>query len=304
MAAATVLLAVLAGHRPVEADPGHRHERDQTLVIARISSNTSSQYEKLEALNDYVVPKLKAAGIHRGKVIIAADPAQMDALLEAGEVDYLSETAYVALRLERRGAAKIVLHEWKNGQPFYHSVFIAAMDGPASVEALAGRRLVLEDPDSTSGFLQPYLHLIRLGLRPVPFDSLSSVKPAANAVIYDFASDETSVLARVLRGRADAGVVSNIEWRKEIRTPAFKRNLRVIGQTPPTVRSLTLVRASLSPEVRAALLETLMGISDDPAAADITKTYFHTSKFVPLSPEVDKQLTDMRRAIARHLPEP
>lgn len=302
-------ISLTAPSNATEAHMLPKAERDQTLVIGRITRKISKQYEKLEALNDYLIPKLAAAGITRGKVILASDSAHMATLLQTGQVDYFSETAFAALRLEMDGQAAILLHEWKNGRPIYKSLFIvpktfAPKDGAAGIAALAGQRLVFEDSDSTSGYMLPYLYLVQHGLRPTPADSLATATPDSTIISYNFAGDETSVLARVLRGRATAGVVSDTEWSKELKTPAFRKNLRVIAETEAVVRSLTMVRASLPAERQAALARALVALNDDEAAAEIKKVYFSTSKFVPLSKEARKQLAGLRTRIARHMPEP
>lgn len=309
LAALAVAALCLAVPAAAETPLMPRAERDQTLVIGRITGKISKQYHRLEALNDYLVPKLAAVGITQGRVILANDASHMATLLETGQVDYFSETVFTALRLEMDGHASVLLHEWKDGQPTYKTLFIATKSfaseaGADGVAALAGQRVAFEDGDSTSGFLLPYLYLVQHGLKPVPANSLTSPTPKPPVVSYHFADDETSVLARVMRGRATAGTVSDIEWPKEMRTPAFRHNLQVIAETPAVLRSLTMVRGTLPADRKTALADALMALNEDDAAGEVKKAYFNTSKFAPLSQEARQQLADLRTGITRLMPNP
>ncbi len=272
--------------------------RKDTLVLGRISSSPDKQYPKLEALNAYVVRQLAAdTPIRASAVVVAEDIDHMARLLREGKVDYLSETAFTALQLEKLRLADIFLHEWKNGVATYATLILARKDGIASLAELRGRRLAFEDPDSMSGFFLPYAFLTTSGLTLRAADD-PKLKLDRQAVSYSFAGGETSILAQIVRRHADAGVISNTRWSNNAKIPpAFRRDLKVIGQTKPTVRSLMLTRRGLDGALKERLAAILLAMPHHPDGKAALKTYFKVGRYQKLSPETLAQLEDLRRSL-------
>ncbi len=287
---------------PALAEDPTQARRENTLVLGRISAKPDKQYPKLEAFNAYVVRQLAAdTPIRASAVVVAEDIDHMARLLREGKVDYLSETAFTALQLERLQLADIFLHEWKNGVATYATLILARKDGVASIAELRGRRLTFEDPDSMSGFFLAYAYLRNYGLSLHAADD-PKLKLDRQAVSYSFAGDETSILAQVVRRHADAGVISNTRWSDKTKIPpAFRRELKVIGQTKPTVRSLMLTRRGIDNGLKERLAAMLLAMPHHPEGKEALKTYFNVDRYQQLSPETLAQIEELRRNLNQHL---
>lgn len=287
---------------PAAAEMAAPQPRENTLVLGRISASPDKQYPKLEAFNAYVVQQLAAdTPIRASAVVIAEDIDHMARLLRDGKVDYLSETAFTALQLEGLRLTDIFLHEWKNGVASYMTLILARKDGIASLEELRGRRLAFEDPDSMSGFFLAYAYLTNYGLS-LRVAGDPKLKLDRQAVSYSFAGDETSILAQIIRRNTDAGVISNTRWNNKAKIPpAFRRDLKIIGQTKPVVRSLMLTRRGLDDALKGQLAMTLLAMSHRPDGKEALKTYFNVDRYQKLSPETLAQLDGLRRNLNQHL---
>jgi phosphonate transport system substrate-binding protein len=191
-------------------------------------------------------------------------------LLRAGEVDIVRATAFTALTLEDEAGAEIFLREWRKGVAFYHTVFFTRKENPIrSLSDLAGKTIAFEDPGSTSAYFVPMLTLRCEGLSLVDLSAAGAAK-SDDAVNFVFAESEVNIVGWVVRGRADAGVLSNLEWVDPEKAPAsLRHNLRIFHKTPPVLRSVLLVRDGLSPALKARLKDLLVTMheSDEGRAA-------------------------------------
>jgi len=262
----------------------------RALVIGRITGKPSSQYDKLSAFNQFIVEELGDKNITQSKVLMASNPQEMANYLKSGKVDYLSETLFTALFLEYYGLADIALHEWKGGASSYHALIIVRNDSPFQrLEDLAGGKILFEDWGSTTGFMLPFVHLRDAGLEFAPPPGEQQNK--AEDLTYDFVGDETTIVGRVLRGQADAGVISNEEWENTSKTPTpFKSHLRVIAQTPDIVRSMVLIRQSLDPDLKKRLTKVLTSLHKSKRGREALKNYFHVTKFDHFTDKSFKQV--------------
>jgi len=286
----TGLFLLSIGRDAASAQTTVSPDAPRSLVIGRITGKPSSQYDKLAAFNQLVVEELADKNITQSKVLMASSPQEMADYLKSGKVDYLSETLFTALFLEYYGLADIALREWKGGVSSYHALIIARNDSPVQkLEDLAGGKILFEDRGSTTGFMLPFVHLRDSGLEFAPPPGTEQNTP--NDLTYDFTGDETTIVGRVLRGQADAGVISNEEWENTKKTPApFKSNLRVVGQTPDIVRSLVLTRQDLDPDLKQRLMEVLTSLHKSKRGRAALENYFHVTKFDHFTETVFKQL--------------
>lgn len=131
--------------------------RNQVLVVGRVSQRHAAEHQvRMEAFADWLAARLPGAGIRAGKGVVAASPEEMLAMLKDGRVDVVSETIITALYYEERAGAEILMHEWREGRPYYRSVFVTRRDsGISDLHELVGKRIAFMDQGSTSGFLLP-----------------------------------------------------------------------------------------------------------------------------------------------------
>ena len=174
----TCLLGLLAGFAfaaPARAGDPH------VLVLGRISDDPKAHYEQLKPLLDYVVPRMADVGITEGRILMARDLQQMTSYLRRGRVDWVTETAANAMRLEDRAGARPLLLTERNGVNDYRAlIFVRRDSGIASLDDLHGRSVAFQNTSSTSAYVVPAMQLLQHGL---PLQSAgpvhSATKPAS-----------------------------------------------------------------------------------------------------------------------------
>ncbi|HEV8694823.1 MAG TPA: phosphate/phosphite/phosphonate ABC transporter substrate-binding protein [Lysobacter sp.] len=278
---------VLAG------DPG-------VLVLGRISDDPKAHYEQLKALLDYVVPRMKDVGIREGRILMAKDAQQMASYLRRGRVDWVTETAGTGMMLKQRAGAKPILLTERDGSSHYHSVFFARADsGIHSLDDLRGHSVAFQRPLSTSAYFLPATELLHRGntleLLLSPTDKLDS-----SVVGYVFARSELNIATWVQKRLVDVGVMSNQDWENPRRVPAaFRRDLRIIGETGDVPRAVELVRSDLDPKVEARLRKVLCEASRDPEARDALLGFFKTTRFLSVDAASQRALDNLADGVGR-----
>lgn len=270
-----ILVPAWIGHtRAASAGDGVR------LVLGRISQEPRKHYSRLQAMADYLALQLAGDGVSGVDVVMAGSPEKMQEMLEAGQVDVLSETPFVALELEQKGLVTLLLREWKGGVSQYRTLIVARKDGPLSrIEDLPGHRFAFEDPGSTSGYLVPRAAMEASGLSLVELTNPRDSAPEGK-VGYSFAKGEINIVAWVNRGLADAGALSDLDWNNEKDAPLhLKQDLKVIHETRPITRSVLMVRSTMDEELKRRIKQVLMQMNRTRDGQETLKAYFKVAKY-------------------------
>ena len=119
----------------------------------------------------------------------------------------------------------------------------------------------------------------RHGISLVKLDTPRSAPPPGKAG-YFFSGGEINIAMAVIRGLADVGAYSNLDWETPKSTPpALKKRLRIFHRSPWVPRGVELVRKDLDPAIKSALEEVLLNAHSDPAAKKALHAYQGTKKF-------------------------
>lgn len=293
-AVATPPVAAVDGSRPPE------HRNAGVLVLGRISDDPQAHYKQLKPLLDYVVPRLADVGIREGRILMAKDTQQMASYLRRGRVDWVTETAGMAMLLRQRAGAKPLLLTERDGASHYHSLFFARRDsGFESLDDLPGHRIAFQRPSSTSAYFVPATELLRRGfaleILLSPTDRIDD-----RDVGYLFARSELNIATWVHKRLVDVGVMNNLDWNNPQRVPpAFKRDFVVIGRSEDVPRALELVRSGLDPRIEARLREVLVDAAGDPDAGEALSRFFNTTRFIPVDPASQDALQRLSAGVAR-----
>lgn len=293
IAALALALAFFLPFQALAGDPG-------VLVLGRISDDPKAHYEQLKSLLDYVVPRMKDVGIREGRILMAKDAQQMASYLRRGRVDWVTETAGTGMMLKQRANAKPLLLTERDGTSEYHTVFFVRADSTIrSLADLRGHSVAFQRPTSTSAYFLPADELLRRGnsleLLLSPTDKLDS-----SVVGYVFARSELNIATWVHKRLVDVGVMSNLDMENPRRVPtAFRKDLRVIGETPSVPRALELVRSDLDPKVQARLHQVLCDAAQDPEARDALQGFFQTTRFLPMNAASQRALDNFAAGVAR-----
>jgi phosphonate transport system substrate-binding protein len=282
------------------ASAAHAQQRRDVLVIGRISDDPKAHYEPLKRLLDYVVPRMREAGIREGRVLMAKDAQQMASYLRRGQVDWVTETAGTAMQLQDRARAQPLLLTERDGVSEYRSVIFARRDsGIDGLDRLQGRSIAFQSTASTSAYFVPAIELLRrdlsLSLLLSPMD-----RPSSDSVGYLFARTELNIGAWVHKRLVDVGTMSELDWNNPARLPpSYRSDLVVIHTSEPYPRALEMVRGDLDPAVRERLAEVLIRAADDSEAREPLKHFFRTTRFMPIDAATKQSLDRLRGGVVR-----
>jgi len=194
-------------------------------------------------------------------LVIARDVEDLAARLRAEQVDFVIETVFPTILLNRRShALEPTLVVVRRGLREYRAVFFTRKEEPIRTLAdLRGRLLVLQALRSTSAFALPRAELLAAGLKVAPADDS---RAGRDAVRYALAGAEINQAVWVANGRGDAGAFNESDWQA---LPAGVRDrLRVFHRTRPILRGLLSFRSGFDSRTRARLESLLLALHEDP----------------------------------------
>jgi len=293
-----VLIAASAALIPEHASAGDEVSATMrtTLTIGRVSGNPRKHAGRLTAFAEYLRERLGDHGLRRADIVMNPNPQNILAAAAAGKIDLISETVFTAARLENTGAMEIALLEWKRDIQRYRTALLVRKDSDIRTLAdLRGRTMAFEDRGSTSGFFLPYLEIMDAGLTMVPMGE-RNLTPGV--VRYSFADSEINVVVSVIRGRTDAGAISETDLEDpEVITERFKPQLRVLHLTQWVPRSVLLMRSSMDPALKSKLREILLNMHLDETGRDVLDRYFKVSRYAVIDPQSNDDLERIRAAV-------
>lgn len=139
--------------------------------------------------------------------------------------------------------------------PIYNSVFVTLKD--SNIESLTdirGTKLVIGNPQSTSGYIVPKRELADVGINLDKRSHFSEILEAEN-------HDEA--IRILLETRADVAAISSINLRENIgRNPHYAKKLRIIHESKP-IPGAPLVFSSVLSEETKNLIKKLVLISHE-----------------------------------------
>lgn len=279
----------------VRADEGGNIEASDTIVLGRVSNNPRKHYAALDALGRYLAET--SDDFENNETLLARDNEEMIELLRKGKVDLVSETPFSAILYERATDARIVLRQWKGGRPSYRTLFFTRKDGGIQqLEDLAGKLVAFEDRGSTSGYFVPKATLVDRGLTLKFAD-----QPRSDADVgYFFADSEINTVAWVARGKVDAGVISDVHWNDESRTPSgLKKDLRIFHTTPEIVRSVMVARPGLDDRRLEGIVDILLDMHESEAGRNVLNDFYETKQFDRLVGDTAASLDHVRSLFDR-----
>lgn len=266
----------------------------QVLVLGRVSDDPKRHAESMRPILDYVVPRLRSVGIREGRILMARDATQMQSYLRRQRVDWVSDTAAMAIEYRDRIGADLLLVSVRGGET-YHSVFFTWKgSGIKSLEQLRGRSIAFQNSYSTSSYILPAAEMLREG---IALDVLLSPldRPAPGRGGYLFARSEGNIVTWVQKRLVDAGTFSNLDWEGLESVPGSPmQDLEVFHRTNDVPRSIEVTAPTLDPRVRNRLREILLSADGDPAAAAALRRFFGTQRFVPIDAAAERSLVRLR----------
>lgn len=231
-------------------------------VVAEEPNEPGKMLEVYGPLIGVLRERLRPAGIQVDDIVISGDLEDLAQRLAQGDVDFVIETVFPTLVLQKRSRAlEPALVVFRRGQREYRSVFFTPVESAIrTLDDLKGRILVLQALRSTSAFAIPKAELERVGLSLVASDA---PRARPEDVRYVLADAEINQAVWVLHGKGAAGAFNEGDWE---RLPQRVRSqLRIFHETAPLLRGLLSFRSTLAPEIRAKTEAALLGLEEDEA---------------------------------------
>jgi len=247
------------------------------LTVGSISRTQKEEVATFQPFADYLAGRLKAAGIARGRVLVATSMREMADLMKKREVDIFIDSPFPIAVVGELSGARPFLRRWKKGMVEYHSViFVRRESGIETVQDLKGKMVAFDERFSTSGYLLPKATLKKAGLTLTEYAN-PAAKVSSNHVGYVFTNDEENTMFWVLRKRVAAGVLSDGDFTELAKERIGE--LKVLLRTVTVPRHVVSHRADLSPGLLAAVEDVLVNMDRDAEGRQALARFQKTTKF-------------------------
>ncbi len=234
-------------------------------------------------------------------------PADYNGVIQGllgGSLDmaWLGASAYAAIWLNDPDAVEPVLVKTNlDGSYTYYSIGFARADsGITSLDDMTGKSFAFADPNSTSGYLVPFVELPALGYSMTEGEYFSRIAFSGG--------HEQSIIA-VVNGDFDAGVTwadGQGEWEDGYNSGALRRasdsgivdmnDIVEIWKSTPIPEGPIVLRSALPDDVKAKVIEMMANLHDTDADCAYGVAAGETAGFTPIGHEEYETVIAIRRA--------
>lgn len=249
----------------------------ETLNLGTLNEGLRGQIRVFEPLLTYLEDELEDIGISEVRLVVHPSTELMAAAMARKEVDIFIDSPLVVAKIAKASGGIPFLRHWKNGHAYYYSVIFTRVESDIhTLKDLQGKRIAMEDHDSSSGFIAPAHMLLQAGLT---FKKLRA--PTANhtgdEVGYFLTYNDKNTMFLVASGRADAGATSHNKFLDLME--ARPNEFRIIATSERMPRSVLLHRPGLSKPLLDELSETLKGMSQTEEGREILAGFHNSVRF-------------------------
>ena len=257
-----------------------------TIRIGTVDVDAVKQIMKFQPTADYIATKItNETTEYKGEVIIPSTVNEMAKLLKEQTVDLYFESPFTIALVDNESGAVPFLLRWKEGVAQYHSIFIVKNN--SSIKTLndfAGKTIAFEAPESTSGYLLPKAYLVQKGFKlvaePIAGESTknSSNNDDNNIIRYVFAREDQNIPLWVVEGKADIGVISNVDFEQEV-YESVKSQLKIIDRTIDVPRHVVSHRSEMEPALVQKIKDVLLNMDKDPEGIEILRNFENSTRY-------------------------
>jgi phosphonate transport system substrate-binding protein len=252
-----------------------------TIRIGTVDVDAAKQIMNLQPTADYIATKItNETTEYKGEVIIPSTVNGMAKLLKEQRIDLYFESPFTIALVGKESGAVPFLLMWKEGVAQYHSIFIVKNN--SSIKTLndfVGKTIAFEAPESTSGYLLPKAYLVQKGFKLVGESTKNSSNDDDNNIIrYVFAREDQNIPLWVVEGKADIGVISNVDFEQEV-YESIKSQLKIIDRTIDVPRHVVSHRSEMEPALVQKIKDVLLNMDKDPEGIEILRNYDNSRRF-------------------------
>jgi phosphonate transport system substrate-binding protein len=258
-----------------------------TIRIGTVDVDAVKQIMKFQPTADYIATKItNETTEYKGEVIIPSTVNEMANLLKEQRVDLYFESPFTIALVDNESGAVPFLLRWKEGVAQYHSIFVVKNN--SSIKTLndfAGKTIAFEAPESTSGYLLPKAYLVQKGFKlvaePIAGESTknsSNDDNNNNIIRYVFAREDQNIPLWVVEGKADIGVISNVDFEQEV-YESIKSQLKIIDRTIDVPRHVVSHRSEMEPALVQKIKDLLLNMDKDPEGIEILRNFDNSTRY-------------------------
>ena len=216
----------------------------------------------------------------------------MAGYLRTGKVDLYVDSPLVALAVNQKSGSRLLVRRWKKGIADYHAVVFARKDsGITNAEDLVGRVVAFEEPFSSSGHLLPRIAISQQGLHFAPVAGPQD-SPESERIGFIFSGDDENTMEWVLRGRVDAGAMSQANFDELAK--GGQAELQIIIQTNSIPRHVVSVAPNLTETMYQPIKAALLDMHRSEEGQGVLKSFERTARFDDIPPETLTVLANSR----------
>jgi phosphonate transport system substrate-binding protein len=299
-----------------------------TIRIGTVDVDAVKQIIKFQPTADYIAAKLSnnQTTHYNGKVIITPTINDMINLLKEQKVDLYFESPFTIALVDKESGAVPFLLRWKEGVAQYHSIFIVKKNSPINtINDFVGKTIAFEAPESTSGYLLPKAYLVQKGFslsgeatesyltqgraggvlsggsnitNSSIDESIGNSNSNNNTIRYVFAREDQNIPLWIVEGKADIGVISNVDIEQET-YESVKSQLKIVDRTIDVPRHVVSHRSELDPVLVEKIKHMLVNMDKDQEGIKILKNFEETTKYEEIKnrDETFKVINDMLKAL-------
>lgn len=249
----------------------------ETLNLGTLNEGIRGQMRIFEPLLTYLEDELEDYGISEVRLVVHPSTQLMAEAISRKEVDIFIDSPMVVAKVAQLSGGVPFLRHWKDGQASYYAVIFTHVDsGITSLDDLRGKRIALEDYDSSSGFIVPAHMLLTAGLRIKKLRAPTSSHNGEEVGYFLTYNDKNTMFA-VAAGRADAGATNQRNYLDllEARPDEF----RVIAISERFPRSVLMHRPGLPEALLDELRYTLKVMSTSKNGQSVLKNFQNSAGF-------------------------
>jgi phosphonate transport system substrate-binding protein len=226
-------------------------------------------------------------------------------LLKEQRIDLYFESPFTIALVDNESGAVPFLLRWKEGVAQYHSIFIVKNN--SSIKTLndfVGKTIAFEAPESTSGYLLPKAYLVQKGFKLIGESTESylvqgepviiskglntnsssidwpsrSSNDDNNTIRYIFAREDQNIPLWIVEGKADIGVISNVDFEQET-YENVKSQLKIVDRTIDVPRHVVSYRSELEPALVQKIKNILLNMDKDAEGIKILRNFENSIKY-------------------------
>jgi phosphonate transport system substrate-binding protein len=278
-----------------------------TIRIGTVDVDAVKQIMKFQPTADYIAAKISNETTHyKGEVIIPPTVNDMIKLLKEQRIDLYFESPFTIALVGKESGAVPFLLRWKEGVAQYHSIFIVKNN--SSIKTLndfVGKTIAFEAPESTSGYLLPKAYLVQKGFKligestesylvqgePVIISKGLNISSSSidlpggnssnddnNTIRYIFAREDQNIPLWIVEGKADIGVISNVDFEQET-YENVKSQLKIVDRTIDVPRHVVSYRSELEPALVQKIKNILLNMDKDAEGIKILRNFENSIKY-------------------------